>query len=130
MTDATLELTDIAPTCCPITNKKNVMAVHDAMDVLNGKWKISIISSICYFNKRRFSDILNDVEGISNKMLSKELKELEANKLISREVLNTQPITVEYSLTNYGLTLRDIINMLSAWGVKHREVIVGKRSEA
>ncbi|MBL4675828.1 MAG: helix-turn-helix transcriptional regulator [Mucilaginibacter sp.] len=106
------------------------MAVHDAMDVLNGKWKISIISSICYFNKRRFSDILNDVEGISNKMLSKELKELEANKLISREVLNTQPITVEYSLTNYGLTLRDIINMLSAWGVKHREVIVGKRSEA
>lgn len=116
--------------CCPIQGQKNIRAVHDAMDVLNGKWKISIISSICYFNKRRFSDILNDVEGISNKMLSKELKELEANKLITREVLNTQPITVEYSLTNYGLSLRDIINMLSDWGVKHREMIVGKRKSA
>ena len=52
-----------------------MMAVHDAMDVLSGKWKIYIISSVCHYNKRRFSDILNDVVGISNKMLSKELKE-------------------------------------------------------
>ena len=117
-------------TCCPIENKKHVMAVHDAMDVLYGKWKISIISSICYFNKRRFSDILIDVNGISNKMLSKELKELEANKLITRTVLNTQPISVEYSLTDYGLTLRDIINMLSDWGVNHRAMIVAERKGA
>lgn len=130
MTDSALEITEALPACCPIANKKNIMAVHDAMDVLNGKWKISIISSICYFNKRRFSDILNDVEGISNKMLSKELKELEANKLISRKVLDTQPITVEYNLTEYGWTLRDIINTLSDWGVKHREVIVGERKNA
>jgi len=130
MTDTTLEITEALPACCPIENKKSIMAVHDAMDVLNGKWKISIISSVCYFNKRRFSDILSDVDGISNKMLSKELKELEANKLIKREVLNTQPITVEYSLTDYGLTLRDIINMLSDWGVKHRKVIVGERKSA
>ena len=62
-------------------HKKEMMAVQDSMDVLSGKWKISIISSICYYNERRFSDILNDVVGISNKMLSKELKELEVNKL-------------------------------------------------
>ena len=59
-----------------IDRKKEMMAIHDAMDVLSGKWKIYIISSICHYNKRRFSDILNDVVGISNKMLSKELKEL------------------------------------------------------
>lgn len=75
--------------------KKEMMAVQDSMDVLNGKWKISIISSICYYNKRRFSDILNDVVGVSNKMLSKELKELEINKLVKRTVLDTQPITVQ-----------------------------------
>ncbi len=110
---------------CLIGHKREIMAVHDAMDVLNGKWKISIISSICYYNQRRFSDILSDVSGISNKMLSKELKELEVNKLIKRTVLDTQPVTVQYNLTEYGLTLQTIINNLAEWGMKHREVIIG-----
>ena len=102
------------------------MAVQDSMDVLNGKWKISIISSICYYNKRRFSDILNDVAGISNKMLSKELKELEINKLIKRTVSNTQPLTVQYELTEHGLTLKTIINNLTEWGIEHRKKIIEK----
>ncbi len=108
------------------TNKKKIMAVHDAMDALSGKWKISIISSVCYYNKRRFSEILNDVNGISNKMLSKELKELETNKLVKRTVLDTQPITVEYQLTEYGLTLKTVINNLADWGTEHRKVMIGR----
>ncbi|RKS23276.1 DNA-binding HxlR family transcriptional regulator [Flavobacterium endophyticum] len=111
---------------CSIEHKKEIMAVHDAMDVLHGKWKISIISSVCYYNKRRFSDILNDVKGISNRMLSKELKELEMNKLLTREVLDTQPITVQYQLTEYGKTLQTIIDHLAEWGLEHRKVIIGK----
>ncbi|TPG45346.1 transcriptional regulator [Flavobacterium pectinovorum] len=109
---------------CQIEHKKEIMAVHDTMDILNGKWKISIISSICYHNKRRFTDILNDVNGISNKMLSKELKDLEINKLIKRTVLDTQPVTIHYQLTEYGLTLKTIINDLAEWGIKHRKVII------
>jgi len=108
---------------CLAGHKKEIMAVHDAMDVLSGKWKISIISSICYYNERRFSDILADVNGISNKMLSKELKELEVNKLIKRTVLDTQPITVNYNLTEYGMTLKTIITNLTEWGLKHRQMI-------
>lgn len=111
---------------CQLGHKREIMAVHDAMDVLSGKWKISIISSVCYYNKRRFSDILSDVPGISNKMLSKELKDLEVNQLIKREVLDTQPITVQYQLTEYGKTLQTIIDNLSDWGKEHRKVIVGK----
>jgi len=107
-------------------HKREMMAVQDSMDVLSGKWKISIISSICYYNKRRFSDILNDVVGISNKMLSKELKELEINKLIKRSVLETQPITVEYTLTDHGKTLQTIINNLTDWGIEHRKKIIEK----
>ncbi|QGK76741.1 helix-turn-helix domain-containing protein [Flavobacterium sp. SLB02] len=106
-------------------HKKEMMAVQDSMDVLSGKWKIAIISSICYYNKRRFSDILNDVVGISNKMLSKELKELEVNKLIKRSVLETQPITVQYTLTDHGKTLQTIINNLTDWGIEHRKKIIG-----
>lgn len=114
--------------CKPLekeTHKKEMMAVQDSMDVLSGKWKISIISSICYYNKRRFSDILNDVVGISNKMLSKELKELETNQLINRTVLDTQPITVQYELTEHGKTLQTIINNLTDWGIAHRKKIIG-----
>lgn len=105
-------------------HKKEMMAVQDSMDVLSGKWKIAIISSVCYYNKRRFSDILNDVVGISNKMLSKELKELETNKLIKRTVLDTQPITVQYVLTDHGKTLQTIIDNLTAWGIEHRKKII------
>jgi DNA-binding HxlR family transcriptional regulator len=106
--------------------KKRMRSVQDAMDVLNGKWKIAIISSICCYKKRRFSDILNDVDGISNRMLSKELKELEINQLIKRTVLDTQPITVQYELTEHGDTLQTIISNLSDWGIVHRNKIVGK----
>lgn len=113
---------------CP--NNENtrmqIMAVQDAMDILNGKWKISIIASLCHHSKRRFSDILSDVSGISNKMLSKELKDLEINKLVNRAVLDTQPITVEYTLTEYGLKLQTIISHLADWGTEHRKVIIGK----
>lgn len=115
--------------CKPRQNeeyKKEMMAVQDSMDVLSGKWKISIISSMCYYNRRRFSDILNDVAGISNKMLSKELKELEINQLIRRTVLDTQPITVQYELTEHGKTLQTIIDNLTEWGIEHRKKIIGK----
>ena len=107
-----------------ICHNKEIMAIHDAMDVLTGKWKISIISSICYYNERRFSEILNDLNGISNKQLSKELKELEQNKLVKRIVLDTQPVTVKYNLTKYGKSLQGIINNLAEWGAQHRQVIM------
>jgi len=106
--------------------KKNIRAVHDAMDVLSGKWKISIIAVLCYHNKRRFSDILSEVKGISNKMLSKELKEMEMNKLVKRTVFDTQPITVQYELTDYGQKLQSVIKPLSDWGTEHRKKIIGK----
>lgn len=107
-------------------HKKEMRAVQDSMDVLNGKWKIAILSSVCYYNKRRFSDILNDVDGISNKMLSKELKELEINQLVKRTVLDTQPITVQYELTEHGLTLKTLINNLTEWGIEHHKKIFGQ----
>lgn len=106
--------------------KAEMRAVRDSMDVLNGKWKIPILSSLCYYHKRRFSDILKDTTGISNRMLSKELKELELNKLVERTILNTQPITVEYKLTEHGKSLRTLINHLTDWGIEHRRLIVGK----
>lgn len=101
------------------------MAVHDAMYMLSGKWKISIVSSLC-FHPKRYSDILKDVQGISGKMLSRELKEMELNKLVKRTVLDTQPVTVQYQLTEYGQKLKPMIDCLALWGREHREMIIGK----
>jgi DNA-binding HxlR family transcriptional regulator len=57
-------------------------------------------------------------------MLSKELQDLEMNKLISREVLDTKPIGVEYSITKYGHTFQEVIEALRDWGSKHRKEII------
>jgi len=68
-------------------------------------------------------DILNDMEGFSNRMLSKEL---EINQLVKRTVLEIQPITVQYELMEHGNTLQTIISNLTEWGIVHRKKIVGK----
>jgi len=101
-----------------------ILAIHDVMDLLNGKWKISIIACLCY-EKMRYSDLLREVRGISGKMLSRDLKELEMNQLITRTVLNTQPVTVEYEITEYGSTLKKLTTTIAEWGMEHRKRIMG-----
>ncbi|CAM3754436.1 helix-turn-helix domain-containing protein [Pontibacter korlensis] len=101
------------------------MAIHDVMDLLNGKWKVSIIACLC-FEKMRYSDLLREVRGISGKMLARDLKELEMNQLITRTVLNTQPVTVEYEITEYGSTLKNLTNTIAEWGLTHRKRITNR----
>ncbi len=102
---------------------KHIAAVHDTMDVLNGKWKITIIS-LLGFGKRRYSEILKEVTGISGKMLSRELKDMEMNLLIKRTVISEQPISVMYELTDYCVDLLPVIDSLAEWGKRHRQCIV------
>ena len=83
---------------------KALLAIRDSMDVLNGKWKIVIIGSLT-FGEKRFKELQRDVDGITAKMLSKELKDLEINKLVKRTVFDTKPVTVEYRLTEHGKSL-------------------------
>jgi DNA-binding HxlR family transcriptional regulator len=104
---------------------QTIIAIHDVMDILNGKWKISIIACLGY-GKMRYSELLKEVNGISGKMLSRDLKELEINQLITRHVKNTQPITVEYELTEYGATLKEPTKALAEWGLKHRQRIMSQ----
>lgn len=106
--------------------KGHLLAIHDTLDLLSGKWKISIISSLSFNEKRRFGELQRDVQGIGAKMLSKELHELEINGLVTRTVKDTKPVTVEYELTPYGRTLEEIILALSKWGHHHRARITGK----
>jgi DNA-binding HxlR family transcriptional regulator len=102
-----------------------LLPVKDALEVLNGKWKLPIIVALS-FGPRRFKQIANEVHGITDKMLSKELKDLEMNQLVRRSVYDTFPPTVEYSITEHGQSLKKVINELKDWGVKHRKKITGK----
>ena len=104
------------------------MSIHDAMYVLGGKWKIRIIAGLL-FGPKRYSDLLRDVCGISGKVLSRELKEMEMNRLVKRSVKNDKPITVIYELTEYGDSTKEIISVLAEWGERHREIILQKPLE-
>lgn len=98
-------------------------SVRDALEVLSGKWKIPIIISLSHGTKR-FKQISKEVEGITDRMLSKELKELEMNQLITRTIYDTFPPTVEYAITSHGQSLGRAIAELKEWGDAHRKKIM------
>lgn len=103
--------------------KTEIMAIKDTMEILSGKWKFHIIGTLSLGEKLRFMDLLREVDGIGTKMLSKELQDLEMNQLISRTVLNTKPVTVEYQITDFGKTLIPIIDEIAKWGIEYRNFI-------
>lgn len=96
--------------------------VSDALYVLNGKWKLPVLIALS-FGTKRFREISKDIPKITDRMLSKELKELEANMLVKRTVHTSFPVVVEYSLTDYGKSLDKVIRSLYEWGVQHRKKI-------
>lgn len=98
------------------------LAIQDTIEVVNGKWKLLIIASLTR-KPYRFKELTREL-GISPRMLSKELQDMEMNKLISRTVYESKPVTVEYALTDYGKTLDDVMNAMRDWGVKHRKKIM------
>jgi DNA-binding HxlR family transcriptional regulator len=73
--------------------------------------------------KNTFKKLQREIEGISAKMLSKELQDLELNLLVSRTVMDTRPVTVNYSITDYGLSVFPVTETLVQWGLNHRQKI-------
>lgn len=106
-----------------------MQAISDTMSILSGKWKFHILGTLIEGNKLGFMDLLREVNGIGTKMLSKELQDLEMNHLISRTVMNTKPITVEYSLTEYGKTLSPLIDELANWGIQYRQSVYDSKTD-
>lgn len=111
---------------CTYADTEAVMLpVVDALDVLKGRWRLPILLSLIFGNKR-FSQISKEVKGISDKILAKELKELEINQLIKKTVHNSFPPTVEYSATPHGRSVEKVLIELKNWGDQHRKEIIGK----
>lgn len=101
---------------------KVLMAVSDALYAVGGKWKLMIIIAMARGNKR-FTEIQRQVVGISARVLSSELKELEANGFIIKKVTNGYPVSIDYELLPYSQTLEEVVGAMTRWGIQHREKI-------
>ncbi|HWB62180.1 MAG TPA: helix-turn-helix domain-containing protein [Chitinophagales bacterium] len=106
-----------------------VLPVRDTLDLLSGKWKLPILGALM-FGKKRFKELERDIPRITPRMLSKELKELEDNQLVTRTVFDTKPVTVEYEMTTYGKSLEKVLTAMKDWGTQHRKRIMGKKKQA
>lgn len=102
-------------------------AVGDALYAIGGKWKLRIIIALSE-KTRRFIELQKAVNGISARILSSELKELELNGFIKRNVSLGYPVVIEYELAPYSHSLGKVIGALSEWGFQHREKIRNERS--
>jgi len=102
-----------------------VMAINDTINVVSGKWKTAIIASLL-FGKKRYGEIEREIPKINPRMLSKELRDLEANGIVTRTVRDTIPVTVEYQLTKSGLAFRGVLDVMLEWGLEHRKETIGK----
>jgi len=99
-----------------------VKHISDAMYVLNGKWKFPLIFTLRQ-RALRFNEILKLVDGITPKVLAKELRDLEMHGFIERKVYPITPATVIYETTAYSETLNGILHELGKWGEQHKEKV-------
>lgn len=109
---------------CP---RQFVLAINDTLNVMNGKWKMPILASLLY-GKNRFKDIQENIDKITPRMLSKELKDLEMNGVVNRKVYDTTPIRIEYHLTESGKNIVNVLDAMVEWGIEHRQSTLKKVS--
>lgn len=93
--------------------------VEDALGILVGKWKPIILLHLLQEGTKRFSELKRSMPGITQKMLTKQLRELEDEDIIERVVYPQVPPKVEYSITEYGRSLEPILEAMHEWGTKH-----------
>lgn len=110
-----------APRCGPY-----ICGIDAALDVVSGKWKGLILWELAAHQVRRFAELRRGLPGVSEKMLTQHLREMEEDGLVHREVYAQVPPRVEYSLTDHGRTLNQALAPLGAWGI---ERIRRERSE-
>jgi DNA-binding HxlR family transcriptional regulator len=92
--------------------------IDAAMDVVSGKWKVLILWELNEHGVRRFAELRRGLPGVSEKMLTQHLREMEEDGLVRREVYREVPPKVEYSLTEHGRSLNAALAPLGAWGTE------------
>ncbi|ACV57902.1 winged helix-turn-helix transcriptional regulator [Alicyclobacillus acidocaldarius] len=89
------------------------------LQVLSGKWKWLILYHLFQHPSLRFSELMRRIPGITQRVLTKQLRELEEEGIVERTVYPEVPPRVEYAITPYGQSLRPILDLMHAWGLEH-----------
>jgi len=105
----TSELLEAPSAYCPV--------FQETMELVGRRWSGAIIRSLLA-GRVRFSDILADIPGLSDRLLSERLRELEAKTIVSRSVYAETPVRIEYELTTQGRELNDVVRAIDAWGAR------------
>lgn len=113
--------------CQKIYTDTEMRHLQDALYVLNGKWKLYIVRAMAQ-GHNRFSDLKNALKNITPRMLSKELKELETNHIITKVVHEEDyPSWTEYQFTDYSKALAPMMDDLINWAASHRQELFAGR---
>ena len=97
-------------------------SVGATLSVIGGRWKPIIIFKLLQNDFLRFGELKKEIDGVTQRMLTSQLRELEEDKIVHRKVYAEVPPRVEYSLTDYGRTLEPIMVSMRDWGAKHMNV--------
>jgi DNA-binding HxlR family transcriptional regulator len=101
-------------------------AVTSTVEIIGGKWKAVVLFHLMD-EPRRFSDLQRRLSGVTQRMLTLQLRELEADGLVHREVYPQVPPKVEYSLTDLGRTIEPIIRAMLSWGKMYQAQALGEK---
>lgn len=102
-----------------IRNKEYTCSMELTLDIIGGKWKTLILWHLGIGGTKRFSEVKKCLPGITQKMLTQQLRELEADGMINRKVYPQVPPKVEYSLTAEGQSLMPILATMCKWGKEY-----------
>ncbi len=105
---------------------KKLLVAHDIVDVLGGKWKMEVILTLLQYEKRRFKELQKELPGISAKVLSTVLKDLEAHHILTRQTIDPASIQTEYALSDYGRSMKEALAEFIKLGMLHRKEVIGK----
>ncbi|NRD76844.1 winged helix-turn-helix transcriptional regulator [Bacillus sp. BRMEA1] len=106
--------------------KKYNISVEATLEVIGGKWKCVILCHLTH-GKKRTSELKRLMPNITQKMLTQQLRELEEDGIIDRIVYNQVPPKVEYELSEYGWSLKGILDSLCSWGENHITKVYGDK---
>jgi DNA-binding HxlR family transcriptional regulator len=102
-------------------------AVEATLEVIGGKWK-PVILFFLTFGKKRNGELLSLMPAVTQKVLTQQLRELEEDGVLLRISYNEVPPKVEYELTDYGWSLKEILHLMCRWGDTHIERVYGDKA--
>jgi DNA-binding HxlR family transcriptional regulator len=116
------------PVCSPVVTETQTCEIRDLLDRLADKWSLLVVELLGY-GMRRFTELRREIDGISQRMLTLTLRQLERDGLVLRTVHPVVPPRVDYELTPLGASLLDAVAPLVAWTRGHRDEIAAARAD-